>query len=119
MKNLISWVEIPATDIARAAKFYRSVLNIDLEVVDCGEEKMACLPFGQGAICLSPGFKPSADGVLVSFNAGDDLDGAISRVSENQGRLVQQKTAITASDRGHFALVVDTEGNRVGLYGAA
>ena len=68
MKKLISWVEIPATNFERAINFYSSVLQIKMKVLDCGKEKMACFPSGEGAISMAPGFKPSTDGVLVSFN---------------------------------------------------
>ena len=50
MRKLISWVEIPATDIERAAKFYGNVLNLEIQVMDFGKEKMACFPNGEGAI---------------------------------------------------------------------
>ena len=45
MQKLIEWVEIPAADFERAVKFYGSVLNLELKIVDCGKEKMACFPF--------------------------------------------------------------------------
>ncbi|QGY46880.1 VOC family protein [Maribellus comscasis] len=117
MRKLISWVEIPATDFERAVEFYRSVLKTDLQVIDCGFEKMACFPNGEGAISLTPGFNPGKDGALVSFNLEKDLDGAIKRVKENNGTIVQTKTKIEAEGRGYFALFIDSEGNKAGLYG--
>lgn len=47
---------------------------------------MACFPNDEGAISLAPDFKPSTDGVLVSFNLENDLDGALKRVMKNQGK---------------------------------
>jgi predicted enzyme related to lactoylglutathione lyase len=117
MTKLISWVEIPATDFERAVSFYRSVLKIDLQTIDCSDEKMACFPGGEGAVSFAPGFKPGRDGLLVSFNAEKDIEGAIERIKENGGTVVQQKTKIEAEGRGFFALFIDSEGNRVGLYG--
>jgi len=117
MKKLISWVEIPAEDFARAVKFYSSVLQIKLEPLDFGHEKMACLPNDEGAISLSPGFKPSSNGPIISMNAGDDIDGMINRVVQNGGTIVKDKTKIDAEGRGYFALFTDTEGNRLGIYG--
>lgn len=117
MTNLISWVEIPATDFERAVTFYSSVLKTDLQTIDCGDEKMACFPGGEGAVSFAPGFKPGNDGLLVSFNAEKDIEGAIERIEENGGTIVQQKTKIEAEGRGYFALFIDSEGNRVGLYG--
>ncbi|MCF8218823.1 MAG: VOC family protein [Bacteroidales bacterium] len=117
MKKLISWVEIPAADFERAVKFYKSVLKIDLQTMDFGEEKMACFPGGEGAISFAPNFKPGKNGALVSFNAEQDLEGAIERIRANGGTILQSKTKIEAEGRGYFAVFVDCEGNKVGLYG--
>lgn len=117
MTNLISWVEIPATDFERAVQFYNSVLQTDLQVIADDREKMACFPGGEGAISFAPGFNPGKDGALVSFNAGNDLDGAIERIAASGGSIVQPKTKIEAEGRGFFALFIDSEGNKVGLYG--
>lgn len=116
MRKLISWVEIPATDIERAAKFYRKMLNLEIQVMDFGEEKMACFPNGEGAISQTSGFNPSREGVLVSFDAGSDLNALLKTVNEIGGEIIQPKTKIEAEGRGYFALVIDTEGNKVGLY---
>ena len=116
MRKLISWVEIPALDIKRATKFYSVILNLELTVMDFGDEKMACFPGGEGAICQTPDFKPSKQGTLVSFDAGKDLNSTLKAVTENGGEVVQPKTKIEAEGRGYFALILDTEGNKVGLY---
>ena len=117
MASLISFVEIPAADFGRAVDFYSSVLKINMEKADCGQEKMAFFPNGEGAISFAPGFRPGKDGALVSFNTGKDLDGAIERIKENHGKIVQAKTKIEAEGRGYFAIFIDSEGNKAGLYG--
>lgn len=117
MKNLISWVEIPAVDFRRAVNFYNKVLNLELQVFEYETEKMACFPSGEGAVFQAEGYKPSKDGVIVNLNTEDDLDGAIERVKNNGGTLVIPKTKIEAEGRGYFATFIDTEGNKLGLYG--
>jgi len=117
MRKLISWVEIPAKDMERAVKFYNALLGLNLEVLDFGEEKMACFPGDEGAISLAPDFHPSKDGVLVSLNMEDGLDEALVRIEKNGGSVVRPRTKIEAEGRGYFALFVDSEGNKVGLYG--
>lgn len=117
MKKVISWVEIPATDMERAINFYNALLGLDLKLLDFGEEKMACFPNDEGAISQSPGFKPSKNGVLVSLNMADNLDAALRTVQEKGGSVLKQKTRIEAEGRGYFAIFVDCEGNRMGLYG--
>lgn len=117
MEKLISWVEIPAADFKRAVDFYNAVFTMELQVIDCGEEKMACFPTGEGAISFAPGFEPSRNGVLVSLNAGNDLEGAIERIRSQGGTIERGKTKIEAEGRGYFAIFIDSEGNKVGLYG--
>jgi len=117
MEKFISWVEVPAADFNRAVGFYSKVFKMKLEVFDCETEKMACFPGGEGAISFAEGFRPSKDGVLVSFNTGKDLDGTIARILENGGELVIPKTKIQVEGRGYFAVFIDCEGNKVGLYG--
>lgn len=117
MKNLISWVEIPAIDFKRAVNFYNAVLGIELQVFDYETEKMACFPSGEGAVFAAEGYKPSTDGVIVSLNTEDDLDGAIRRVQENGGKILIPKTKIEVEGRGYFSTFIDSEGNKLGLYG--
>lgn len=117
MTKLISWVEIPATDFERAVNFYSTILKTHLQIFDCGQEKMACFPNGEGAISYSPGFNPGKNGALVSFNVGKDLDEAIDRIKENNGIIIRPKAKIEVEGRGYFAVFIDSEGNKVGLYG--
>lgn len=117
MERIISWVEIPAMNLERAVSFYNAILDLDLKVSDYGEEKMAFFSTGEGAISFAPGFKPSKDGHLVSFNAGEDLNGTLERIEKHGGSILQQKTKIEAPGMGYFAIFIDSEGNKTGLYG--
>jgi len=69
MKNLVAFFEIPAANFDRAVKFYETVLNIKLSVMDCEAEKMAFFPEENekcpGSISWAKDFNPSKDGVLV------------------------------------------------------
>ena len=116
-KALIAWVEIPAIDFTRAVNFYNSFLGVELKVFDFGEEKMACFPNDEGAISYAPDFKPSENGVLVSLNMENRLDEVIDLIAEKGGAIIKPKTKIEAEGRGYFALFLDSEGNKVGLYG--
>ncbi len=116
MEKLISWVEIPTNDFERAVSFYSKVLKTELNVLDFGNEKMACFPSGEGAIICEPNYKPSANGVIVSLQVADDIDSTLGRVEANGGKVLRTKTRIEAEGRGYFALFTDSEGNRLGLY---
>ena len=117
MQKLISWVEVPATDFDRAVEFYNAVFKLQLKKQDFGQEKMACFPGDEGAISYAPGFKPSENGVMVSFTAPDTIDDTISRMERNGGKVIQPKTKIEAEGRAFFAVGIDSEGNKIGIYG--
>lgn len=117
MEKLVAWVEIPAENFMRAVNFYSKVLNLSLKTEDFGNEKMACFPSGEGAISYAPNFNPSQEGVLLSLNTGDKLDETIARIEAEGGEVVQPKTKIQATGRDYFALFIDCEGNKFGLYG--
>lgn len=116
MEKLIAWVEIPASDFERAVRFYEQVFDLKLKTVEGGGEKMAFFPGGEGAISHSPGFHPSRDGVLVSLHARKDMDAVLQQVKARGGQVERAKTKIEAEGRGYFALFIDSEGNRIGLY---
>jgi len=119
MNFLLNWFDIPATDIDRAVKFYNDVFNFNLKVIDCGEEKMACFPKINGisgALSQSSGFKPSPDGIQITFDGGNNLNEALNRIKRAGGTIVRGKTNIEADGRGYFAQFLDSEGNTLGLY---
>ena len=119
MKNLVAFFEIPAENFDRAVKFYETVLSIKLSVMDCDEEKMAFFPEENGkcpgSISWAKGFNPSKDGVLVSLHV-ENMETAITSIEKNNGKLTRKKTKIEAEGMGYFAVFIDSEGNRVGLY---
>lgn len=119
MSSAISWFEIPATDFARATKFYSTIIDGELAEMDMGEMKMAFFPAENpgigGAIISGEGCVPSDTGSLVYLNGGDNLDTVLARVEDAGGKVVMPKTAI-GNDYGYFAIFNDTEGNRMGLH---
>lgn len=120
MKQLISFFEIPCTDFQRAVKFYKDILGLQMAVFDEESEKMACFPESEynvgGAISFSKELKPSSDGVLISFYAGNDLNEVLAKAEKFGGKIIKSKTKIEAEGKGYFAMISDSEGNTVGLY---
>ena len=78
--------EFPATDISRAVNFYQTILDIKIEKMDVQGMQMGILPYeGQmvpGVIIKADGYKPSADGVTMYFNAGDNLQVVLDKVGK-------------------------------------
>lgn len=118
MKSHISIFEIPATDISRAVNFYQAILGVNIEKMEMPGMEMGIFPYEEqmvtGVIMKGEGFKPSADGVTIYLNAGDNLQTILDKVEKNGGKILMPKTA-HADESGFFALFLDTEGNRLGL----
>jgi predicted enzyme related to lactoylglutathione lyase len=118
MNSFISLFEIPATDIPRAVNFYQAILDVNIEKMEMPGMEMGIFPYeGQmvtGVIMKGEGFKPSANGVTIYLNGGDNLQTILDKVEKNGGKIVVPKTA-HADESGFFALFLDTEGNKLGL----
>lgn len=119
MNSFISILEIPATDIQRATRFYQSILNVKIEVIDMQGMQMGLLPSeGQAVSCVitqGEGYEPSANGVIAYFNGGEDLQKTLDKVESSGGKILMPKTLID-EENGYFAMFLDTEGNRLGLH---
>ncbi len=117
MGKIISWVDIPSADFDRAVSFYNAVFNFQMTKNDYGNEKMAFLPNGEGSVSYAENFLPSEKGALVSFAVPDSIEKTIERIEENGGKVVQGKTKIEAEGKDYFAICLDSEGNKIGIYG--
>ncbi|MGZ8551913.1 MAG: VOC family protein [Chitinophagaceae bacterium] len=123
MKSAISWFEIPSKDLERATKFYEKIFGISLIPMDLPDIKMRMFPVEDpmtdigGAIVYSVGFhKPSAtDGPLIYLNGNPDVQNVLDKVEAAGGSIMVPKTEISP-EYGFMAVIIDTEGNRVGLH---
>ena len=122
MKNAISWFEIPATDLARATKFYETIFGVTLSPLDMPNIKMRMFPIDDmmgvgGAVVDSGGFhKPSTtDGPLIYLNGNPDVQNILDKVKDAGGSIMVPKTEISP-EYGNMAVIIDTEGNRIGLH---
>ena len=123
MNNAISWFEIPATDLERAQQFYEAIFEIAMIPMDLPNIKMRMFPMDDmvngigGAVVDSGGFhKPSAtDGPLVYLNGNPDVQQVLEKVAAAGGTIMVPKTEISP-EYGYMAVILDTEGNRIGLH---
>lgn len=118
IKNYISWFEIPAYNFERAVNFYNEIYSIQMETSEANGYHMAYFPTKTGiggAIVCGEGCVPSNVGPLLYLNAGKDLEVVLSKIENAGGQIVMPKTLIS-DEAGHFALFIDTEGNRLALH---
>ncbi len=117
MKNALNWFEIAVADIDRAARCYETLLGAKLRRETFGGMPYALFPFEPqgvgGALVQDAKRTPGAGGTLVYLDAEGILDAVLSRAEKASARVVLPKTNIGAG--GFIAIVVDSEGNRVGL----
>lgn len=122
--NPVVWFEVYVADMARARRFYETVLGVVLTRLDdpTGETEMWAFPGApeqggaSGALVRMDGVAPGGGGTLVYFGCADCAVEA-GRVAAAGGSVVRPKFAI--GPYGHVALVTDTEGNLVGLHSMA
>lgn len=123
MENAISWFEIGTTDLDRATKFYETIFGVKLAPLDLENIKMRMFPLDDmmkgvgGALVHTNGFhKPSStDGPLIYLNGNPDVQNVLDKVEAAGGKIMVPKTEISP-DYGFMAVIIDTEGNRIGLH---
>lgn len=119
MKSFVSIFEIPATDISRAVLFYEEILGVNIERMNFPEMEMGIFPYeGQmvtGIIMKGEGYQPSANGVTIYLNGGENLQIILNKVEKSGGKIIIPKTP-HADESGFFAIFLDSEGNKMGLH---
>ncbi len=120
--NAINWFEIPATDMARAKKFYESVFEIEMKTMEMHGFEMAFFPSSDnmegkvsGALVKGHTHKPTTDGVVIYLNANPDIQTIIDRIEKSGGKVVMPRTLIN-EQVGYMAFFIDSEGNRMALH---
>jgi uncharacterized protein len=117
--NPVGWFEIYVQDSARARAFYETVLGTKLERLPSPEVEMWSFPMqptapgAAGALVRMAGFPPGGNSTLVYF-ACDDCAVEEGRVKGAGGKVERPKMSI--GEYGFISLVVDTEGNMIGLH---
>ena len=122
-KNPFTWVEIYVEDMSRAQRFYENVLQIKMIPMQTPGEfsdlEMLSFPWAEGgtnisgALCKTSKMKPGTGGTLVYFTCEDCATEA-SRVVDAGGQVLQPKFQI--GEHGFCSIVMDTEGNTIGLH---
>ncbi len=123
MQQPIHWFEIPATDFERAVHFYETVLAVSLRREKfAGFGLMGVFPYQEGqpggAVVALDTLKPGSDGPVIYLDGGADLSGPLQRAVTLGGKVLMPITELPDSI-GSIALLLDCEGNRIGLHSPA
>lgn len=119
MNNPVAWFEIYVDDMKRAKAFYERVFEVHLSKVDSPEAELWMFPMlggaagASGALVHMPGFAAGRNSVLVYFSCVDCAVESAKAVAAG-GRIQKQKFSI--GEFGFLALVIDSEGNMIGLH---
>lgn len=136
---LINWIQIPCENLERAAKFYSQTLEVDFFFETLNDIPHAVFKEnakGQrpvnGALIEVKDQSRLGQGTILFFEATGRFEYILEKVKENGGQVLIPKTLIrknlgggssaipnTYIDNkpGYFAHFIDSEGNRMGLYG--
>ncbi len=119
MNNPVCWFEIYVEDMDRAKKFYEMVFDIQLSKLDSPGMEIWAFPMqsegggAAGSLVKMPGLSSGANSVLVYFSCTDCAIEAAKAVKAG-GKIQKEKTSI--GQYGYIGLIIDTEGNMIGLH---
>jgi uncharacterized protein len=136
VKQKIRWFEIPASDFYRATIFYYKVFGVKINELEINGIKHGIFEFGEGqtkgAIVDNDGSEIK-NGVVLFFDGDPSLSEIEKRIIDNGGQILVSKTLIKnattdggsvlpenfidGSSLAYFAYFLDTEGNKMGLFG--
>lgn len=118
--NAINWFELPALDLERAFEFYTTILNGNVRKGTFGHGELVLfnVPFNTdeavgGSIVVRPDLKPTTEGPILYLNAFGKLSEAVAKVELAEGKVLIPE--INLGKFGFSAVIIDSEGNKVGL----
>ena len=122
--NILTWFEIPVLDTKRAKKFYETILDIEMVIRADGDDEAVFFPYDPNVVQATSGRvtgvlsksnrnNPSSSGTMVYINASPFIQNVIDRVEQAGGKIIVPKMQINA---GFIAVIIDSEGNKVGLH---
>lgn len=127
------WFEVPVKDLDRAIDFYSNVLLIKVKRILMLDQEQGYLDKGDGTpggVLIKKGdHQPGQGPVLFFYVIG--ISEILKNVTEYNGVIITEKTLLKQKNSegnfvitnnlidqkvGYFAEILDSEGNRIGLY---
>ena len=137
--SAIVWIQIPAQSLIRAVAFYENIFDASFFFEDLNGIPHAIFKNDgtskkliNGAIIEVENYENSSLGPVLYFDATGNFETIMEIIEERGGKITTKKTLITAQEDndtftipntyvdgkpGYFAHFIDSEGNRMGLYG--
>lgn len=109
----ITHIDIPVSDAARATVFYRSLFGWEIAEIPGFEG----YPMWQAPNKISGGgLAPRGEGFEAprSYVEVDSIDDVLARATAQGGQVLMGRTPI--NETSWFAVLVDLDGNHIGLY---
>jgi predicted enzyme related to lactoylglutathione lyase len=129
----IIWFEIPVKDLDRAIDFYSNILLIKVKRIKLLDEEQGYLDKGDGSVSgvliKKDIYRPGQGCVLYFYVV--DITELLRNVAEYKGTVITNKTLLKQKNEsgniviasnfidqniGYYAEILDSEGNRIGLY---
>lgn len=119
LNNPVIWFEIYVQDMDRAKAFYESVFEITLQQLNSPDIDLWSFPMAMdrtgagGALAKMEGIASGGNSTIIYFSCSDCAVEA-ERAAKHGGRVHREKMSI--GEYGYIALILDTEGNMIGLH---
>ncbi len=120
--NPVGWFEIYVQDMARARAFYEATFQVTLERLESPDIELWAFPMQMdkpgctGALAKMDCKDSGSGGTVVYFSCADCAAEA-ARAAQHGGQIIREKMGI--GQYGFIAILLDTEGNTIGLHSMA
>lgn len=127
------WFEIPVSDLDRAIDFYSNVLQLKVKRILMLDQEQGYLDKGDGTpggvLIKKENYQPGQGCVLFFYVI--DISQILKNLTEYNGKIITDKTLLKQKNSsgdfvisnnlidqkvGYYAEIIDSEGNRIGLY---
>lgn len=118
-ENPVGWFDINVSNLERSKKFYESVFQIKLIDLPIEWGKQSMFPANREGLNISGALVENKDRTENSNNTvvyfvSKDCTTEENRVEKAGGKIIRPKMSI--GEFGFVSLIMDTEGNTIGLH---
>jgi uncharacterized protein len=121
MKNVnpVGWFDIYVSNLDRAKKFYEAVFNTQLVDLPIEWGKQALFPSDNDGLNISGALVEKEERVAggnntIVYFVSEDCITEEARVEKAGGKIINPKMSI--GEFGFMSMIIDTEGNTIGLH---